>query len=170
MAGLLSIALFPIGFVAVVQTQGLAAKAESNAELALQSLTEQAASVERQTLSRARGIAQTLSASILLVADDPELCSAMMGEIIARAPAFTFVGFIPTSGLLTCGSSGVPRDVTEEPTYIELMTDQRSSVIVDRHAPISRASVVVVSEPVFGSEDPPDLRGFIAVSIPHDSL
>ena len=170
MAGLLSIALFPIGFVAVVQTQGLAAKAESNAELALQSLTERAASVERQTLSRARGIAQTLSASILLVADDPELCSAMMGEIIARAPAFTFVGFIPTSGLLTCGSSGVPRDITEEPTYIELMTDQRPSVIVDRHAPISRASVVVVSEPVFGSEDPPDLRGFIAVSIPHDSL
>ena len=67
----LSLALLPIGLIAVQQTREIAEQSQRTAELSLLAVTEQAAAVERTTLQEALGAGRALAAIVALARDDP---------------------------------------------------------------------------------------------------
>ena len=168
MAALLSIALFPIGLVAVMQTQSVARKATANAELALLALTEQSASRERLALRTARGAAEALASFLPEIVDDPDVCSKVMSDFAARSERYSFVSYIPTTSITTCSSEGRILDWRDNAVVQERMTSQRAAVTVNANGQISRTSVIVIYTPVTDRSGAFD--GFITISVPHTKL
>jgi hypothetical protein len=72
----LSLALLPIGLIAVVQTREIADKNTVNAELSLLAITEQASSTERGLIQEAFGGADALASVVNLIKADSFSCSA----------------------------------------------------------------------------------------------
>ncbi len=169
----MSLALLPLGLIAILQTQGVAERARDNAELALLALTEQAASAERLALREAIGSASVLG---LLVADtlgpdlaeDPARCSAMMRNFVASSDRYSFAGFISASGLVACSSGDEVYDFSSSKSVQALLADPRRQVTVNRFAPISGTSVFSANEPLYDADRA--FLGYVTVSIPHTRL
>jgi two-component sensor histidine kinase len=170
MAALLSIALFPIGLVAVVQTQSVARQAGENAELALLALTERAASRERIALAEARGVAETLSAIVPEIVASDARCSQVMMSVQEASEIFSLVAFLPTSGIMTCTSTGGEHDFSGTEAFRTALEDPRASVTVNMSAPLSGTSVIILTTPVYEAVRGGELLGFVTLSIPHRKL
>ncbi|WP_179381107.1 sensor histidine kinase [Jannaschia marina] len=170
MAALLSIALFPIGLVAVMQTQNVAVKSQRNAELYLLALTEQAAVNEREVLNYAQGAARVLANSIELLLDDPEQCSALLRRAVTGSDLFSFGGFLPLDGMMTCSTIEEPFDFSNTETFRARMAEPSPSVSVQLNAPISGIPVLIVSMPVYASDDSQTFLGYVTLSVPHSVL
>ncbi|MGC1261424.1 MAG: histidine kinase dimerization/phosphoacceptor domain -containing protein [Jannaschia helgolandensis] len=168
MAALLSIALLPIGLIAVMQTLSVASKAQVNAELALLALTEQAAVQERLTLRLARGAADALAIVMLELRDQSDICSRIMQDFVARSDRFSYAGFTAVSGESTCNSAGRTVDFSDTATFAKLSANQISTITISRQARISGTSVLLVSTPVFGATN--DFSGYVTISIPLSKL
>lgn len=168
MAALLSVALFPIGLIAVMQTQSLASKAERNAELLLLSLTDRATASDRHALTRARGIADALTLMVPDLLEDPTRCSTFMVDLKDEESLLSFAGFIPTDGIVSCSSAGV--DLVVDLSEAPFLADETPSaaVTVNMDAPVSNTAVLIVRAPVTAADDTP--LGYIALSVPHDRL
>ena len=170
---MLSLALLPLGLIAVVQTQSVASQARDNAELALLALTEQAASGERLALREAIGSARALGlfvTDILApdVGDDVARCSSYMRAFVESSDRYSFAAFLPPSGLVTCSSSDQVYDFSGSERLETLMTDPAPQVTVNRAAPVSRNSVIVANQPVYGEDG--QFAGYVTISIPHERL
>ena len=76
----LSLALLPIGLIAVVQTRQIADQTQRSAELSLIAVTEQAAAIERTTLQEALGAGRALAAVVKIERDNPERCSTFLNS------------------------------------------------------------------------------------------
>lgn len=164
---LLTVALLPVGAVAIYQTNSVAQKADRNAELALLSLTARAARTEELLIERAFGATQFFAT----VADDfianPERCTEELTNFIAAKGEYSFIGILPLSGLMTCSSSGENFDFSNWPGFAEDMAAQEPTIVVTQDAPLSDTSVFVISEPfTIGGE----FAGFVSLSIPHSGL
>ena len=77
---LLSVALLPLGLIAVMQTRALTNEIQTRSQLSLIALTRNAAAEERQLIQRAFGAARVLSEMIDLIADEPEIGRASCRE------------------------------------------------------------------------------------------
>ena len=74
----LSLALLPIGLIAIAQTREIAKQNEASTELSLIALTERASTAERQIFQEAFGAAEALGSIVLLHTADPQACSEFM--------------------------------------------------------------------------------------------
>jgi two-component sensor histidine kinase len=166
MASLLSLALLPVGLIAVVQTQSVTNQGKRNAEMALLALTEQAASSERLALKQARGVVEGLQYVLPDMLGDPEQCSATLRALVDGSDRFSFVGFIPVSGFMTCSSSDRQMDANRFEIFAEMVANPRLRITATSDGEISNTSVVV-SQPVFTGAS---LAGFITISIPHAAM
>lgn len=95
MIAMLSLALLPIGLIAIMQTRSVTMKAQENSELALMVLTEQVALRERLYVQRAVGSATAIAAVLPRYGADPEACSQSMARLIERTQRFSFAAFVP---------------------------------------------------------------------------
>lgn len=166
MAALLSVALFPIGLIAVMQTQSLASKAERNAELLLLSLTDRATASDRHAISRARGIADALTLVVPDLLVEGAQCSAFMVDLTEREPLLSFAAFMPLDGQVTCSSAGRAVDFSEWQILEDAVP--AAAVTVNMDAPVSETAVLVVRAPVFDAGGA--AQGYILLSVPHDRL
>ncbi|WP_116083069.1 sensor histidine kinase [Tropicimonas sp. IMCC34011] len=164
---LLSIALLPLGLIAVWQTREVTRSIREVAEVSVLALTEQAALGERRLLYTAIGAASALGSVLPEMSDDAERCESYLGNFVEQSQLYTYVGFLPLDGQVTCSSLGEARDVTESPLYIAQSEDPRLRIAPLRNAIISREDVVTVSVPVRRGDE---LIGFINVSIPDRAL
>ena len=163
---MLSVALFPIGLIAVVQTQQLSDAARSNAELSLLSFTEHASLNERMIVQRARGNARLLG-HLSQELTDPAKCAEHLGSFIEANPHFSFVGFLPVSGAMTCSSATRPFDFSKTDGFDDLMSAGKPTVVINKAAPLSGRPVIVVSEPYFLNDT---LVGMVSISVPREKL
>ncbi|CTQ34772.1 sensor histidine kinase [Jannaschia rubra] len=154
--------------MAIYQTSNLSETAEDNAELALLALTQQAAGEERTVLRMARGAAEVLALTAPQMLDDPEDCSRLMRGVVGRYARFSYAGFTPVSGIVTCSSAGRTFDIGDDPRLADWIRDPKARVIVNMDGPVSEQSVIVYSLPVFESRGV--VTGFITISIPHSRL
>ncbi|MGJ8546557.1 MAG: sensor histidine kinase [Sulfitobacter sp.] len=166
LAVMLSLALLPIGLIAVLQTKSVSDKARENAELALLVLTETAALNERLLIQRAIGSATLLASRMPDLMDDPLLCERVFKRFVTQEEQFSFAGFIPVSGKMQCSSAGQNVDFTGD-NFKATVAGGTRRVQVNLQGVISETSVVVVSEPVYQNDT---LLGFISISIPHSSI
>jgi two-component sensor histidine kinase len=103
----LSLALLPIGLIAVVQTRDISQQQNEAARLSLIAVTEQASVAERRILQEGFGAAEALGAVVRLRHGDPGACSEFLAEYKKESPVYALVGFIPLDGPITCVSNRI---------------------------------------------------------------
>lgn len=163
----MTLALLPLGSVAIFQTNQVANEAQRNAELALLALTERAARTERLLIEGAFVAARFLAENAQDFLENPRECTAEMQRFVASNPSYSFAGLLPVSGLMTCASNGQTFDFSDFPNFQATMAAQQPSITVNAEAPMSGKSVFIVSYP-YKIDD--RFAGFVSVSIPHDLL
>lgn len=163
----LSLALLPIGLIAISQTQQLAAQNRVNAELSLLAITDQSATAEAQILGDAFGAANALASIVKLHRDDTDQCRAFFTEYNAAHQTFAMVGFIPADGVMICSSSQAAFDFSEDPYFQQAIREPKQRTQSIRTAAMPDRPVVIVTSPVFEGDV---LEGFIALSIPFESF
>ena len=164
---LMTLALLPLGAVAVYQTNRVKDQAVRNAELALLALTGQAAKEEELFIQRALGVARFFSNTAEGYADNPEECSRVLQQFVADNDNYSFIGILPPSGIMTCTSNGGTFDAKTGPYFDQLMETKTRTIVANRLAPLSQQSIFNISEPF---EIDGEFAGFISISIPHRSL
>lgn len=164
---LLSVALLPLGMIALSQTWHIAGQAERSAETALLRRTAEAGAGERTLILTALGAAQALGQAAAEYRDDPVACSALLKDFVTRSGIYIFAGFVRADGKLDCASTGATADVSGTETYRTFMNAPGPLVSATRSGTVTHRSVTIVSQPV--TEDGA-LLGYLALSIPHDTI
>ncbi|MGI3167118.1 sensor histidine kinase [Pseudooceanicola sp. 200-1SW] len=166
-AGVLSLALIPIGSIAIYQTNQVSSQAEEVTRLSLLALTQQGVEQERAVLQQAFGATAALARMVQTQGGDAPGCRQVMEEFNAAMPDFSVAAFVPVDGQVSCSSRGVGQDVSEDAAHLELIRERRPRVMVAHEAAISGTSVLVVSHPVMVQGD---YVGYTAISVPHANL
>ena len=160
----LSLALLPIGLLAIWQTKNLDDTLRARTELSLIALTESAVSGERQTLQRAVGAAQGQAVTYRLTADDPAACSAAFKAFQMSEQSIGFAGFLPVDGNITCSSSEVPLSVGSTERTRALATSREVTLLSHlQDRPAAEDAVVVLMQPVLRDDTP---IGQIVLTLP----
>lgn len=89
---LLTLALFPLGAVAIYQTNRVQGEADRNAELALLALTSRAAKSEELILERAFGVAGFFASLAEDFVNDTDRCTRDLQRFIRDSDVFSFIG------------------------------------------------------------------------------
>lgn len=163
----LSLAVLPIGLIAIFQTSRIAEEAERNTELALLALSDQAVQGERLIIQRASGAADMLGNFVPYLTENPDLCQPLLNEFLEREPNYSFVGVLPLDGLVTCSTSEEEMDFSDLAVWPDLIANPRPNVVMNPRAPSSKTAVLVVSMPFDIDEI---FAGYISVSVPLSRL
>ncbi len=164
LAGLLTLALLPIGAVGIWQTRAVISDADKEARDGVLARTLDLASNERNLLQRAVGASSGLGAMFPELAYDQGACSRAMQNFVAEQQDFVFAGWIETSGRMVCHSENGEYDFSSQDNFQKLVENPEISFEVNRQGSVTGQSVIIVSQPVFRDEI---LQGFVSVSIPH---
>lgn len=159
----LSLALLPFGLIAVVQTQEIARQAERNSQSALLGQTDLASNQERTAIQRGFGTADALGSIIGLYLRDPGICSRFLSDYQRSSEQYSFVGFLSADGIMRCSSTGVARNLANDPNYKSLVTPAQRAVFYYEKGRESQVPVLVLLSPVFEGEN---LAGYVMLSIP----
>ena len=162
------LALMPLALLSYNQAQKFETESQARWESALFGETLLAATYQTDAISRARGVAAALAAAIVPDIDDLARCTATLQMLLQNEPIFSFAGFIPPDGNMTCASTGKPYSFAGNPDLNALLADPKPVMTVNAKGPISGESVLIFSHPV----TKPDgrLLGFISLSLPHRAL
>jgi len=144
----LSLALLPIGLLAIWQTQNLDETLRARTRLSLVALTEIAVSGERQVLQRAVGAASGQAVTYGLTADDPVACSASFKAFQEADPAISFAGFLPPSGRIECSSEAAPFNVGPPDRVRAIATSPLNALIPRLRANAPGGATAVLTQPV----------------------
>jgi len=162
LALLLSVALLPLGALAILTSLDSRRTDIRSAERALVSLTADTETGRRALVESAFTTARTLARPTIERLDDLEACRALMVDTVKRAGAYSFVGFIETDGMMRCASDGDPQDFSDTNDFRRIMADPRPVVRRSESGAVSGQPVLVATQPVF---DDGTLQGFISVVI-----
>jgi len=166
---MLSIALLPLGLIAVDQTIKLQRELKNINSLNMTRLTAEFAQRERIAVESAFGAASGLATAMPGLLASPEKCTSELSRFVERSGGqLVFAGFLPPSGVMTCNSSGRTIDLSGNPAIRDLMLNPRQSLEMIQAAPLSGIPVIVVDVP-FSTEEG-DFAGYVRVSIPHRGL
>ena len=167
LAALLTLALLPLGLLAILATLDSRRTDVRSAERALISVTADTEAGRRALVESALTTARALARPTLERLDDPEACRALMDDTVNRAGVFGFAGFTGTDGIMDCASSGDTQDFSQSPVFIRMMQDPRALVRRAEAGAVSGRPVLIATHPVF---DDGTLRGFLSIAIAEDSV
>tara|TARA_R110002049_G_scaffold157182_3_gene322159 strand:+ start:1276 stop:2997 length:1722 start_codon:yes stop_codon:yes gene_type:complete len=163
----LSLALLPIGLIAVVQTREIADQSLENAELSLLAITEQASTLENGTIREAFGAAAALASVVKLIKSDDVSCSAFMREYQELSELYTVVSFITPEGNMDCVSTGVSGNVSDRDVFQKMTQFKTRMANVTDNPAQSSEPVMIVTNPLKVDDK---LIGFINLSVPLKSF
>ena len=167
-AVLLSVALLPIGLIAVLQTAQVDAVAREREDLTYLAMTERAASREGREVERAIGVASALATLVPSFRDDPERCRDVFGPLTRPPNGYVFAGYVDRTGRMACSFSDQVADFSEAPGFRAFARNPGRTVVANPHGTVSGKAVIIVSEPVLTPDGAFD--GFVSVSLPHEQL
>ncbi|WP_420558441.1 sensor histidine kinase [Roseovarius sp.] len=159
---LLALALFPLGVIAVYQTDQVLDETENLRRNALFFETTSAARDERELIQQTLGSAEGLAA--LSILDDAPACREVMREFAESNAHIAFAGYTKLSGIMECGSEG--EEVGDFRTLERLqraLDADGPSVYVAPLGSISQQPVLVVNHPVYVDRS---LTGIVSLSVP----
>ncbi len=162
-AALLALALLPIGLVGLVLTREFMREVRNGAELSLAAMTERVVFGERQTLDRAIGALEALRPIVDRIRNNPEVCRNYLREYMNANVQYSFVGFIPTSRIMTCSSADDVVDLTDNERL--LTRNQAPAFYIDAldQPSVSGQPVLNLLQPVY---DEQAFAGYLSVSVP----
>jgi two-component system, sensor histidine kinase PdtaS len=169
LALLLSIALLPLGLIAVLQTMSAVREADARSRAALLGETLLVVETQLRTIQRARGLAEALAIALQsLVVDDNDRCRSLLRTFAAEDANYSLVALVPLNGQVSCSSTDRPLDLSEDPVYQRLLASDEPAFAVHPLAPVLRRPVVTVSHPVRGEDG--EIEGVVSVNVPHSIL
>jgi two-component sensor histidine kinase len=161
----LTVALLPLGSIAVFQTARITQEAQRLADRDLLVRTRQAASAQEAVLQRAIGAAQALGRAASRLAGDRAACSGLLSDFVAARPEFGSMAFLTPDGATACHSNGDARDVVGRPDWARFIANPVTTVTAPRTPSGADRSGFVVFTPVFDARSGA-LLGGQSVSIP----
>ncbi len=161
--GLMSLALFPLGLVAMYQTAKVISEAERLSQVALLGETQRSASLERELMHEALGAAQGLGATFVATRYDEAVCDTAMREFIETHPQFILAGMVEADGILRCASTDENADVSATPSAIAALENPRPRFEVSPDGNSLGVPALVASHPVY---DRGNFLGVMSISIP----
>ena len=165
----LAIALLPLGVVSGLQSRSVLKEARARSEAALLGETLLAAAPEAGLIRGARTAASALAAAMTGLPEDPAACSAVMRRVLDESDGvYSFVAFVPLSGIAQCTSNGKPLDLTQSERRIRMKENPQRDVVVIRQAAASLTSVLAFGHPVF--DEAGRYLGYVSISLPHTVL
>lgn len=164
----LSLTLLPIGLVAFIQTQQIAAQSKRSAELSLLGVTDQSVAIERTLLQEALGAGRALAAVVMLVRDDAEECSNFLKSYKRDISKYRLVGFVRADSVMACSSTNEVYDLSGSATAQNALTSGKRTVTALDQGAVSGARVVVVTVPVMTPQE--ETVGFVFISIARSAL
>ena len=167
-AALLSVALLPIGLIAVLQTAQVDTVAREREDLTYLAMTERAASREGRTIERAIGVASAMAGVVPSFRDDPERCQEVFGTLTRPPRDYVFAGYVDAAGRMACSFTDRTADFSDAPGFSDFAQNPRRTVVANPRGTVSGQAVVIVSEPVLTEDGTFD--GFVSVSLRHDAL
>ncbi|MBY6200188.1 sensor histidine kinase [Maritalea mobilis] len=161
----LSLAILPLGLLAVQQTRAVISDARELEEQDILLRTGSAAGAEQALLRRAYGAAHALGLAAMELTEDDAACDALMRRFVDSSAAFSFAGVANADGLLSCTSGG-SMDISDATGWLDMVERPEPRVSVNREGPFSGQSVMVVTMPIIDPETD-DFQGAAYVSLPH---
>ncbi len=161
----LSLAIAPIGAIAIAQAMYAG---RENAQLVVDRLIDQtriAADEEREAITTAFGVAVGLAAVLPLDPADARTCSAHLTNLVEGDPRYVFAGVLTAAGEMHCASLPLdgPLDYSEKEEFLKLRQNDRRRALVLPEALATGLPVVSVNHPVFREGQ---LVAFIKISLP----
>ena len=167
-AVVLAVALLPLTIVSVLRSQSVISEARSQSEAALDGETLRVVSRELALIEEAKGAAIALAEVIPQLMANPESCMTSMKRIVDAQP-FSFAGYYDLTGYVACSNADAPFSFGLTEDLKAQISDPRTTVLVNRDAPVSETSVIYATSPMYNG-DTEELIGFAAVSVPHRAL
>ncbi|NOD96667.1 sensor histidine kinase [Ruegeria sp. HKCCD6228] len=164
LAALVTLALLPLGLIAVLQTRAVIAEADERSRASVLARTIEAASRERELLQKAVGASSGLTAALAEGSPDNSACSDLMRRFVERQPEFVFAGFIQPNGGMACSTVERTIDLSNAPGFGQISENPQLTFSVNRAGAVTGQSVIIVTQPVLNRTE---LVGFVSISIPH---
>ncbi|EEX10196.1 signal transduction histidine kinase [Ruegeria lacuscaerulensis ITI-1157] len=164
LAALVTLALLPLGLIAVLQTRAVIAEADERSRASVLARTIEAASRERELLQKAVGASSGLTAALAEGSLDNAACSDLMRRFVERQPEFVFAGFIQPNGIMACSTVERAIDLSDAPGFGQISENPQLTFSVNRAGAATGQSVIIVTQPVLNRTE---LLGFVSISIPH---
>lgn len=165
----LSVAILPIGILAVQRSSDLLKVAQAKSEIALTGETLRAVAPEVEALRRGQGIADSIGAAMLTLKQDVASCSKTLRDIVSGSNnAVSFMGYTEADGIMRCSSAGKELDFRGSERLAKLMSEARPTLAILRQASVSKQPVLSYTIPVRREDGSVD--GILSLSMPHESL
>jgi two-component sensor histidine kinase len=164
---LLSLALLPLGLIAVHTTAEALRTAHQGSERALIGLTADSVAGKRALIESALASGRALGPLTIERLDDPEACRALLADYVDRSGVFGFAGFIERDGWMRCASTGETFDFSDRAVFQELRDRPRTLITATASGAATGVPEVIVTQPVYSQTA---LVGFLSVSISQRSV
>ena len=167
MGMMLTVALLPLGMIAVFQTWRMADQAGLLAEAALTGRTSEAATRERAIIQTGLGAASILADSVARPETTVDACTTLMSDLVHRSAIYIYAGYVNTEGQVVCSSGSRTTDVSQSPTYLRFTAKPGPTIVASSAGAATGRAVLAVSQPVAREGV---LLGQVVLSIPQDVL
>jgi len=159
---LLTIALVPLGTVAVFTSAGTVREARRSTERALVGMTAEAVGGKRALIESAFASASALGPLAMERIEQTEECRALLSDFVRRSGVFSFVGFIEPNGQMRCLSEGPPIGFTGTAAFERMLERPIASVSARSRGLVRDEPVLIVTQPI---RDGIELRGFMMITV-----
>ncbi|WP_163848642.1 histidine kinase dimerization/phosphoacceptor domain -containing protein [Pseudooceanicola aestuarii] len=164
---MLTVALLPVGLIAIMQTRSVVTQADELARTALVGVTRALMEPQGDLTHEGFAAARVLAGALVPMLDDLEGCSALMSGFVRAHPNFTIATFVDAEGQSSCNSRNQVVDLSNSVTY-QTMRDRPAPRIarIDTGR-LSGSTVILISQPVF---DANELIGHVSLSLPTENV
>ena len=158
----LTIALMPIGLIAIYQTAEFQRETLRRSELSLLALTAQAGAPVEQTIERAFGVAEALGV-VIDELDDPTSCSSYLNRYIEGRRLYAMIGLVDSDGTMRCSSLAQPLDMRDTGIWKQMSVTPSTIVTLSQRPEIADEPVINVASPI---EENGQFMGYVQLAIP----
>jgi len=164
----LSMALLPVGLLAVLQARSLMTEARARSEAALVGETLRATQPELRLIRQGQGAAEALAsvAPILVPAatSDPAGCDSVMAKAVASSDIYSYAAFLALDGRVLCASDRA----VMPPVDAGRIASLDLPLIPTRTGAGEDAAGLAAVHPAFSADGRP--VGFTLINMPHRRL
>lgn len=169
LAALLSLALLPVGLIAVSQSAYLMREARARSEAAILGATLRAALPQLRLIRLAQGTAASLAGvASPLLKDGAGPCSAALGDVVAGSAIFSDAVFYRRDGSVACSAAPGTRGIAGTASLAAMRAAGGPTLLAGAHAPVSDASILTAVHDVKGAAG--ETLGYMTVSLPQGRL
>lgn len=165
---LLSLALLPIGLVAMGQSWRALHITNENLEASIHARTSALVESERRALQTKLGTASALADTLGAADLGTDVCTAIMQRVQETSPRLAFAGFLEAGTVSRCNSAGRTFDFLPDARSDELFEQPQPYITYSAQGAVSQLPVVIVAYPSFSQDG--SLKGFVTISFETEPL